>query len=292
MTDNPATGNATVRRWQLTTTLRQLRVEAGLTIEQTVAQLSKGSGRWSRAKLSRIENRDQGVKPREVAQLLDVYQTNQRTRLALLELADAADERGWWVSLRRDLPEDFHPILSLEPALVAMRQYETMLIPGLLQTPDYARTLITGLTPGNMADRTERKVIARMARQQILTCENPLEFHVVLEEAILERPVGQPVVMRRQLQRLIEAAEAPNVTIQVIPKSAGPHVGWEGPLTILSLPEPVPDIGYVEGNSGVVYLESPDDVRRCTLKFGILTERALSAQDSLALIETAAKAFT
>ncbi len=287
----PTSGNATVRRWQLAASLRKLREDAGLTIDQVVAEL-KGTGKWSKAKLSRVETRDQGIRPREVEQLLDLYNADPKSRPALLELAQKAHERGWWLALRRDLPSDFHPILSLETALVSMRQYETMLVPGLLQTSDYARALITGMCADETTERIERKVLARMARQQILTGPDPLDLHVLLEESILERPVGAPVVMRRQLRRLIEAAEERNITIQVVPKDAGPHAGWHGPLTILSLPEPVPDIGYVEGNGGVVYLESPEDVRRCTLKFGMLTNRAMSQDDSLALIEKAAKTFT
>ncbi len=283
--------SVTVRRWQLTASLRALREDAGLTIEQAVAALSAGSGRWSRAKLSRIENRDQGVRPDEVQQLLDLYQADQQTRAAITELAKAAAERGWWLALRRDLPDDFHPMLSLESALVGIRQFETMLVPGLLQTPDYARALIAGVHQGEPTERTERKVIARMARQQVLTRSDPMRFHVILEQAILERPVGTATVMRRQLQRLLEISESPHVTVQVIEKSVGPHAGWEGPFSILSLPEPIPDTCYIEGPGGAVYLDNSDQVARCARRFTALAGLALPAASSRALIEAAVKQF-
>ncbi|KWX02503.1 hypothetical protein TH66_12255 [Carbonactinospora thermoautotrophica] len=290
--DNGGSGSSTVRRWQLAETLRQLREEAGLTLDQAVERLRESPGRWSRAKLSRFENRVQTPKLREVEQLLDVYGvTDPKTRTLLLELAQTANERGWWLAYRRDLPDNFHPYLSMEVAAVALRQFETMLVPGLLQTPEYARALMNGITPGTAPDEIDRRVAARMARQQLLTRENPPQFHVILDQNVLERPVGRPLVMRHQIRRLVEASELPNITIQVVPKSVGAHPGMEGPFTILSLPEPIPDIGYTEGTGGSVYLERPDDVRVCTMRFAILTKLALSPVESVDLITEAAKDY-
>ncbi|WP_267593227.1 helix-turn-helix domain-containing protein [Carbonactinospora thermoautotrophica] len=290
--DSSGVVSSTVRRWQLAETLRQLREAAGLTMDQAIDELRKRPGRWSRPKLSRIENRVQGVKPREVEQLLDVYGvTDPKTRTLLLELAQTANERGWWLAYRRDLPEDFHPYLSMEVAAVALRQFETMLVPGLLQTADYTRALVNGIYPGTAPDKVERIVAARMARQQILTRENPPQFHVILDQNVLERPVGRLLVMRHQLRRLVEASELPNITVQVLPRSAGAHPGMEGPFTILSLPEPLPDIGYTEGIGGSVYLERQDHVRVCTMRFAILTKMALSPEESVDLITKAAKDF-
>jgi transcriptional regulator with XRE-family HTH domain len=161
--------SATVRRWQLTVTLKRLREEKRLTIEQAVNELSAKYPRWSRPKLSRIESRRQGVKRRDIEQLLDPYEADATTRAQLLSLAEAANERGWWLTYRRDLPEDFHPLLSLEVAAIGMRQFETLLVPGLLQTADYARAVISGITPGLSSDEVDRRVAARLARQQILS---------------------------------------------------------------------------------------------------------------------------
>ncbi|MGH3696169.1 MAG: helix-turn-helix domain-containing protein [Pseudonocardiaceae bacterium] len=285
--------NATVRRWQLTETLRQLRERTGLTIEQAVERLRTGPGAWSRSKLGRIETRAQGVKVREVEQLLDLYDvTDANLRAWLLDLAATVHERGYWRVIRKDLPADFHDFLSVEAALVALRQFETMVVPGLLQVADFTRALINGATPGLAADVVERRVIARMARQQVLTRATPLEYHVIIDEAILERPVGTTVIMRNQLRRLIDEAARDHLTLQVLPKSAGASPAMDGPFSVLSLPEPIPDFGYAEGGGGSsVYIEDRELVRVCTIKWGILTERALSQADSVDMIKEAAKGY-
>jgi transcriptional regulator with XRE-family HTH domain len=284
--------SATVRRWQLTETLRQLREQARLTHDQVVAELRTGQGKWSRPKLSRIENREQGVKPREVEQLLDVYGvTDQALRDWLLELASTAHERGWMVDIRKNLPQDFHAFLNWEIALVARREFETLLVPGLLQTGEYARTLVTGIHPDLAEDEVERRVAARITRQQILTRTTPPHLHVILDAGVLERPVGTPLVMRNQLRRLAEATDGPNITIQVLPKSVGASPALEGPFSILTLPDPIPDVGYSEGPGRAVYIEDRDVVRAYTLCFGILTEQSLSQADSVELITDAAKGY-
>lgn len=292
MTQDSSLVSATVRRWQLTETLRQLREQAHLTHDQVVAELRKGQGKWSRPKLSRIENREQGVKPREVEQLLDVYKvTDQALRDWLVELAGTAHERGWLIDIRKNLPEDFHAFLNWEVALVASRQFETLLVPGLLQSAEYARALITGVNPGLAEDEVERRVAARITRQQILTRTTPPHLHVILDAGVLERPVGTPLVMRNQLRRLVEATDAPNITIQVLPKSVGASPALEGPFSILTLPDPIPDVGYSEGPGRAVYIEDRDDVRAYTLRFGILTEQSLSQAGSVKLITDAAESY-
>ncbi|TDC75216.1 XRE family transcriptional regulator [Actinomadura sp. 7K507] len=283
--------SATVRRWQLTATLRQLREDAGLTIEQAIQRLSDGPGRWSKPKLSRIENRHQGVRSREVEQLLDLYGADAETRAEMLELAENASERGWWLTYRKDLPEDFHPLFNLEVAMVARRQFETMIVPGLVQTADYARSLIKGLHPELATSDVARRVAARLARQQILTRDEPPQLHLILDEAILERPVGSPQIMRAQLQRLIDVSESDHVIVQVLPRGIGATPGLGGPFSILSLPEPIPDIGYTEGIGGSIYLESTASVRACTLRFGILTKQALSPEDSFSRISAAERGY-
>ncbi|ACU40117.1 helix-turn-helix domain-containing protein [Actinosynnema mirum] len=293
MNQDNGLGGATVRRWQLTGTLRQLREQARLTHDQVIEALrEQGQGKWSRPKLSRIENREQGVKPREVEQLLDVYGvTDQALRDWLVELAGAARERGWAVDIRKSLPEDFHAFLDWEVALVASRQFSTLLVPGLLQTAEYARALISGINPGLAQDEVERRVAARITRQQVLTRPTPPHLHVILDAGLLERPVGTPLIMRNQLRRLIEAVDRPGTTVQVLPKSAGASPALEGPFSILTLPDPIPDVGYSEGPGRAVYIEDRDDVRAYTLRFGILIEQSLSQVDSVDLITEAAKGY-
>jgi transcriptional regulator with XRE-family HTH domain len=285
--------NATVRRWQLTETLRQLREQAELTIEEAADQLRTTTGKWSRSKLGRIETREQGVRVQEVEQLLDLYQVeDDQVRAWLLELAATAHERGYWHAIRKDLPEDFHDFLSVETALVALRQLETMLVPGLMQTADFTRALINGASPGLASDLVERRVLARVARQQILTRVNPLQYHVIIDEAILERPVGSSQVMRAQLVHLADRAAADNITVQVLPQAWGASPAMDGPFSVLTLPEPIPDFGYAEGPGGAIYIEERTHVRTCILRWGVLTERALPQADSLDLIIQAARAYT
>ncbi|MGQ0772897.1 MAG: DUF5753 domain-containing protein [Pseudonocardiales bacterium] len=137
----------------------------------------------------------------------------------------------------------------------------------------------------------ERRVLARVARQQVLTRPNPLEYHVIIEEAILERPVGTPRIMRNQLRRLIDEAATDHFTLQVLPKRVGASPAMDGPFSVLTLPEPIPDFGYADGPGGAVYIEDRDRVRTCLLTWAVLTERALSQADSVDLITEAVKAY-
>lgn len=292
MTEDPGPASSAVRRWQLADSLRQLREEAHLTHDQVIAELRKEQGKWSRPKLSRIENREQGVKPREVEQLLDVYGvTDQTLRRWLSDLASTSRERGWVIDIRKHLPEQFHRFLDWETALVAHRQFATLLVPGLLQTAEYARALISGIRPDLTEDEVERRVMARLTRQQILIRAKPPHLHVILDAGVLERPVGPMQVMRNQFRHLAEATEAAHVMIQVLPKSVGASPALEGPFSILTLPEPVPDIGYTEGPRHTAYIEDRDEVREYTLRFGVLTEQSLPQAESVTLIADAAKSY-
>jgi transcriptional regulator with XRE-family HTH domain len=285
-------GGSAVSRWQLAETLRGLREEIGFTHDQVIAELKKGQGTWSRPKLSRIENKEQRVKPPELKQLLDVYDLRDGTiRQWLFELADTPRARGWVSDIRKHLPQEFHRFLDWEVELVALRKFETLLVPGLLQTPEYARAIISGINPGLTEYEVEQRVMARIARQQILGRAKPPRLHVILDVGVLERPVGGPSVMRNQLRHLIEAAETTNVTIQILPKAVGASPALEGPFSILSLPEPVPDFGYAEGPEHDAYIEDREKVRAFTLRFGMLTEQSLSQADSVSCLAEVSQSY-
>ncbi|MBB4967853.1 hypothetical protein F4559_005212 [Saccharothrix violaceirubra] len=263
-----------------------------MTIEQVVERLRDGQGKWSRSKLGRIETREQGVKRHEVEELLDLYGVYDPTiRPWLLGLVSTVNERGYWLALRKDLPSDFHEFLGVEAALVRLREFETMVVPGLLQVPEYTRALIYGANPGLERDLAEGRVQARMARQQVLNRTVPLRLHVILDEAILERPVGSAAVMRDQLQRLIDTGAENHVTVQILQKSAGASPALDGPFSLLTLPAPIPDFGYAEGQGGAVYIEDVDHVRECAQRWGILTGKALSAVDSLDVLREAVNTY-
>ncbi|OLF05133.1 transcriptional regulator [Actinophytocola xinjiangensis] len=279
---------ATVRRWQLTETLRQLREQRGWTMEEVCERLAPIGGKWSTSKISRIETRQQGVKSFDVERLLDAYEvTDANTREWVLGLSARAGERGYWLAIRKDLPEDFQQLLHVEATLLAARQLETLVVPGLLQTPDYTRALVVGANPGLDFETTERRVLARMARQRVLNRPKPLRYQVILTETVLTTPVGTPSVMRGQLARLVDAAEADHITIQVLPRSAGATPALDGSFSVLTLPDPIPDFGYAEGQGGSMYIEDREHVRALVEKWGVLTGCALSPADSLDAIKAA-----
>ncbi|MFC9427441.1 helix-turn-helix domain-containing protein [Streptomyces sp. NPDC056987] len=286
-------GSSVVRRWQLADTLKGLRDQAGLTQDQAVVKLREGAGRWSAAKLSRIETRVHRVKPREVEQLLAAYGvTDTELRFALMQLTATSSEQGWWVSFGDELPGAVKPLLSIEGGLVALHDFQPQLLHGLLQTPDYSRAVMNAVSPGALGpDELERRVTARMIRQHVLERESPPRMHFIVDQTVLERVVGTEEIMRAQLRKLLTLAERPHVTIQVLPRGAGGTPGLEGPFALLSLPDPIPDIGYTEGPAGMLYIEDRDHVRWWTLRFGILTELALSCAESTDVIAEAMNSY-
>jgi transcriptional regulator with XRE-family HTH domain len=282
-----------VRSWQLAAAFRTLREQVGMTQEEAAEVLRRSSGKWSKSKVSRVENREHNVKVAEAVQLLDAYEVvDVAVRDTLIKLASESSKRMWWSSFAADLPEDLEALLSIEDGLVAFRDFQSMLVHGLLQTADYARALINAINPAMFGpERVERMVAARMVRQQILEKDNPPSLHMILDQTILERVIGKPSIMRDQLRKLLDVTESPGITIQILPKTAGGSPGLEGPFTVLSLPEPVQDIAFVEGAGGMVYIEDRERVRLCTMRFGILTARALSRSESIDLIAEAMKSF-
>lgn len=232
------------------------------------------------------------MKDFDVERLLDAYEVKDPgSRRWILGLVARVRERGYWSTIRNDLPEDFHELLSVEDALLSIRQLEMIVVPGLLQTPDYTRALITGAEPGLAHGVVEGRVLARGARHRVLTRPNPLRYHVILDETMLTRPIGSAAVMRGQLARLADAAESEHITLQVLPVAAGSSPAINGSFSLLTLPEPIPDFGYSEGPGGAVYVEDRDEVRSLTESWGILTERAHSPATSLDLIISAGETF-
>ena len=274
----------TLRLWQLAESLRGHRERAELTIEQAVARLKPHSPRWSRSKLQRVETRSYAPQPAEVEHLAAVYEVPADETAVLVRMAREARQKGWWQSSA--LPKPTQTMVGLEQAATAVRQFALALVPGLLQTSDFARVLMTTLEPTEPIELLENRVAARMIRQHVLTGTDPLTYKVVLSEAVLRCPIGGGRVMRGQLERLLELTGAPNITIQVLPFAAGPHAGMEGAFTLVTLPDLAHDVVYVEGPPGPIYLEEQDHVRRCTMHFAVLSSLALSAAESAELIST------
>ena len=236
--------------------LRQLREAAAITREQAGYAI-----RASHSKISRLELGRTGFKPRDVADLLTLYGvTNVAERASLLSLAEQANSPGWWRPYADLVPPWFEAYLGLEQAASVICGFEMQFVPGLLQTPDYARAVILLGHPRESVADIDRRVALRVERQQILRRPNAPSLRAVIDEGALRRPLGGRATMRRQLEHLRAVAELPNVTVQVLPFSVGGHSAAGGPITILRFPErELPDVVYLEQMISALYLDKPSD---------------------------------
>lgn len=267
----------TVRRQRLGAELRRLREVAELTIEEVALAL-----RFSDSKISRIENGQIGATPRDIRGMLELYGVSDDEQEGLVQVAREAQQRPWWQAYR---DKDVVPLVGLEAEAAQIDVYEASLVPGLLQTPRYAETVIRVLRPDFSPEQIERRVELRMARQSLLTRDNPPAFRAILDESVLRRPIGSPEVMRQQLDRLVEAAALPAVTLQVIPFEAGAHPGISGAFTIFEYPGPAePDIVFLEHTTNDVYIESAKETSIYREAFDRLCAAARPPQESTALV--------
>jgi transcriptional regulator with XRE-family HTH domain len=267
----------TVPRRQLARQLKQLRERAGLTLEVAAQKLECSSSR-----LSRYETAHQVADVHWVRGMLDLYDAGDRWE-ELLALARLARQPGWW----RTYGLDDRGYVPLEAAASLVRQFNPMVVPGLLQTPEYARALFrTVLVPMDDEQR-EREIEIRSIRQRrLLAEEHPLELAAILDESVLHRPVGGPKVLRGQLEHLLMAAELDTVTLRVLPTAVGEHAGLDGGFILLSFGDlDEPDIVYIEPVTGSVHIDKAEVVDRCRVVFDRLRTAALSPADSMALLE-------
>ena len=275
--------NPTLRGRRLALELVRRREATGLSREQVARQLE-----WSTSTLFRIETGRSHPQPGNVRALLDLYGVTGPERNGLIQLARDARKPGWWHSFRDVLPNPYEVYIGFEAGAASIRNFEPTLIPGLLQTEEYARQMFRKGPHELDRDSIERRVEVRQGRQRILARDDRPRLWAVIDEAALRRIVGSPKVMRDQLRHLIEAAEQGTTTLQVIPFSAGAHAGTTGSFVILSFPEAVPDIVYVETLAGDIYLEQHGDVDRYNIAFDRLLAMAMSPDESLRLIAQAA----
>jgi transcriptional regulator with XRE-family HTH domain len=274
-----------MRRRRLAAELRQLRAGARLPIEEVAGML-----KWPASKISRIENRQVGVSTRDLKKLLELYQVTDRAYLdELLEMSRRATERGWWQSYGGVVPTALGNLIGLEAEAATIRTYEPELVPGLLQTPDYARAVIRAGRPQDTAQEIDRRVEVRLERQEILirTDPPPPKVNVVLNESVLARRVGGPEVMRAQLEHLIRDRDRANIVIQVLTFSTGEHPAMVGPFAMLTFLDPVdPSVVNVENITGSLALEQPEDLRAYEEVWGAIQARAVSPGDSRAVMKT------
>lgn len=275
-----ATPSPTVRRKRLGIELRRLREQAGLTCEEVGRRLECSGTRISRIETGRINAR-----PGDVREMLEIYGVTGSEAASLVQLAREARRKGWWHTYGRVLPTWFEAYIGLESEAVRLRDFQPLVIPGLLQTEDYARAVLRAAPHDGTAEDADRQVALRMDRQAILAQACPPELQVVLSESAVRAQVGGPAIMRAQLRHLIDIAERATVTLQVLPFTAPAHVHPISPFTILEFAEPAdPAVVYLEHLTGCLFLESEDEFRRYTVVFDRLRAEALEAGQSADLI--------
>lgn len=291
VTEGTTTGS-TVPRRQLGRYLRELRNQTRLTVRAAATRFE-----WSEAKLWRIESGLTSMRSLDVETMCKIYGAPPDVTEALMGLAKETKARGWWHSYGDVIPEGFDVYIGLEEAASRFAWYESELVPGLFQTEDYARTVIRADMPGVDDAEIGRRVDVRIARQALLTrVTDPPVLQVVLNEAILHRPVGGEKVMVRQLERLLELGELPTVSLRVMPFSAGLHHGiMSGPFEILRFPlngngqETEPPTVYVDVFTGALYLDKPHEIDRYDTAFNNIWESSLDERASEDLITQVAR---
>jgi transcriptional regulator with XRE-family HTH domain len=276
----------TLRLRRLSAELRRFRAEARLTREEVATRTGVNE-----ATLYRLESAKARPQARTLNALLDLYGvTSTDQRAELMSLARRADEQSWLQSFPDELPEAYTTYISFEGEARSLFNYEALFIPGLLQTEDYARAALSRGMPTATKDEISRLTEARMNRQQILTREPPLRLWAITDEAALHRPVGGTEVMHTQLARLAEAAELPQVTLQILPYTVGGHPGMPGSFVILQFEDADnSDVAYIETQAGDLFLESDTDLGRFTAIFEHLRALALPPHASVDLIHAIAR---
>jgi transcriptional regulator with XRE-family HTH domain len=254
--DGPV-GGPTVLRILLGAQLRRLREAKRITLEDAGRVI-----RASHSKISRLETGRVGFKDRDISDLLTFYGVNNEAeRTALRSLAQRANAPGWWHDYSDVLPAWFEAYVGLEEVATQVRAYEVQFVPGLLQSEDYARAVTLLGHSDELPRDIERRVRLRMARQAVLDKPDPPNVWAVVDEAVLRRPAGSPAVMHGQLKHLLDMAQRPNITIQVMPFQAGGHSAAGGPFSILRFAEPdLPDVVYLEQLTSALYLDKPEVV--------------------------------
>jgi transcriptional regulator with XRE-family HTH domain len=274
----PTTGsNPTVRRRELGALLRALRTERAWTVDQVADRLQVSS-----SKVSRLETGQRGVSAQDIRHLCDLYGVDGEQRQHLTELARASKQRTSWQPL--GLP--YSTYVGLEAEATSISDYGLGIMPGLLQTPDYARAVVRAAVPKWVPEVVKQRVEGRMARQQLLFSEHPPHFEAVVDESVLHRVVGSPAIMRAQLQRLLELAALSSVTLRVTPYDAGALPAGNNKFIILRFALPISDVVFIEGLTGDMYITDAHEVEVYNTTFRTLVHLAASPDATREIIAT------
>lgn len=291
MTEQGAPGGPTALRIMLGAHLRRMREQAGISRGEAGYAI-----RGSESKISRLELGRVGFKVRDVEDLLSLYKlADPEERARLIDLAKQANNPGWWQRYDDITPNWFHSYLGLEMAAELIRTYEIQFVPGLLQTPDYARAVIRlgrGERPLPTAE-IDRLVALRKTRQQILEGSNPARLWAIVDEAVLRRPIGGRAVLRAQLEHLAEVSRLPNVTLQILPFASGGYASTGGAFTLLRFADAdLPDVVYIEHLTSAVYLDKREDLDEYVITMDSLSIAASTPRKTQELLTEITKTFT
>lgn len=271
-------------RYQLGAELRRIRQRAGQTVAAAAGALA-----WSPSKLSRAENAKVNLTGEDLERLLSLYGVGEPERTGLITMAGQSRQRTWWEAHGDALPDAYEAFIGFEADAESIFTYEPQLIPGLLQTDEYASTVMQiFLAPSQPEVITDRMAV-RMARQAIvLNRDPPPELCAVIDEAVLRRPVGGTEVMSRQLKRLVEMSGRSTITVQILRFAAGEHRGMHGSFVLLQFPDgSQKPLVYCEGMTGGVLRGQDQDVRMYSTSFQALRSKALDPDESREFIESA-----
>lgn len=279
----PEVRSPTVRRRELGALLRSLRQARGMTVEQVAAELL-----CSPSKVSRMETGSRAATLRDVRDLCDLYDvTDPAERERMSRLAAEGKQQGWWQEY--ELP--YSTYVGLEQEAITMRIYQSAVVPGLFQVADYTRAIHQVGIPSFDEALIEARVRERGTRQEVLARLDPPRVEVILDEAVLRRPIGGPRVMGSQLSRVAEVARLPRVTVQVLPFAVGAHPALESDFVILGFGERAPRVVYVEDLAGQIYVERAQDVDRYEQVFEHLRVMSSSPQDSVKIIKEVRESY-
>lgn len=277
----------TVHRRLLGTQLRKLREKAGIKPDDVAEHLE-----CHKAKLSRMEAGKVGITPRDAREMLNLYGVTGAERDRLLETAKQSRQRNMWHSYWNAVPEQFYNYLGLESSASSIKVFENIYVNGLLQTEDYTRALVDGINPETAETDREKIVTLRQKRIETLTRADSPTLIAVLDEAVISRIVGGVAVMASQIQHLILISDLPNVSIRIVPRSAGAYAGMEGSFFVLEFPENEDlDVVFTEGIAGAFFLERSEIVRTYKKRFDIIAQRSLSPEASRNLLKSTVKEF-
>lgn len=260
--------------------LRVLRAAKRLSCAKVATQLG-----WQASKISRMETGKQGIRQADVASLLVIYGVIGKERDRLLRMADRSDDLGYWES-QSALSKESKTLIRLEREATSIVTFHPLLVPGLVQTADYVRALMT--KGGAPKEDIDARVAARMARQAILSKEEPPELRLIVDETVLRRVLGTPKIMARQLRHILEAVERPSISLQVLPLALQGHPGLDGSFHLLDFPRNKPVV-HLEHKISGLFLEEPEQVEFFRRDVDKLTEVGLSPAKSLDFVATVAR---